>query len=113
MSSLMTTIFGPKCSRCQTRRTRNRYRGEIVCTPCQMELEAAAEPRMTCPKCGATMTKQIQQSVVYDKCPDCGGVWLDKQELESLAAMAAASGQVSGQAAGMILGMTTSPHRQP
>ncbi|MEX2111800.1 MAG: zf-TFIIB domain-containing protein [Pirellulales bacterium] len=64
---------------------------------------------MTCPKCGASMTKQIQQSVVYDKCPTCGGVWLDQQELESLAAMAAVSGQASGQAAGVILGMSMPP----
>ena len=65
---------------------------------------------MTCPKCGAPMTKEIQQTVVYDKCSGCGGVWLDKDELEALAAIASATGQASGQASGMIMGMAMAPH---
>ena len=38
-----------------------------------------------------------------------GGVWLDKNELETLAALASATGQASGQAAGVMMGMMMAP----
>jgi Zn-finger nucleic acid-binding protein len=56
------------------------------------------------------MAKEIEQTIIYDKCPQCGGVWLDKGELEALAAMASAQGQASGQACGVMLGMAMAPH---
>ena len=56
------------------------------------------------------MDKKIEQTVIYDKCPDCGGVWLDKSELESLVAFATATGHASGQGAGIMLGMMMAPH---
>ncbi len=105
----MTKVFGPHCTRCQ-RRTRNQVRGEAVCIPCQMAEQAQEEAVMECPQCGASMAKQIEQTVIYDKCPDCGGVWLDKSELETLVAVANAAGQGSGQAAGIMMGMAMAPH---
>jgi hypothetical protein len=39
-----------------------------------------------CPRCGVTMLPQPSGSVTIDKCPQCEGVWLDKGELEILAA---------------------------
>jgi len=56
------------------------------------------------------MEKNFEQTVIYDKCPGCGGVWLDKTELESLAAMASAKGQASGHACGVMMGMAMVPH---
>ena len=108
MTNLFTKIFGPKCTICHTRRTRQQVHGEPVCPRCQTEIQAAAEEKMTCPKC-ATMSKQIEQTVVYDKCPACGGVWLDKSELETLKNLASATGQASGQATGVMLGMMMAP----
>lgn len=105
----METIFGPPCTRCG-RRTRKSVAGAPVCQTCQTQEAARQEAIMTCPKCGAAMTKEIQQTVVYDKCSGCGGVWLDKHELEALAAIASATGQATGQASGMILGMAMAPH---
>lgn len=106
---LMDSIFGPRCTGC-ARRTRNKVNGQAVCPVCETEQAAALEPIMACPKCHAVMSKEIQQTIIYDKCSDCGGVWLDKTELESLATMASAKGQASGQACGVMMGMAMAPH---
>jgi len=47
------------------------------------ELKAAAQ--MLCPRCGGLLRERIQHGVTTDECPDCGGLWLDKGELEALA----------------------------
>jgi hypothetical protein len=109
MGSLLTKIFGPKCSMCQTRRTRQQLQGQPVCQRCQTELQAEAEEKTICPNCAASIIKQIEQTVVYDKCPACGGVWLDKSELETLTKLASATGQASGQATGAVMGMMMAP----
>jgi hypothetical protein len=106
-------LFGPRCTGCR-RRTRQVVNGQPVCKVCQLQEQARLEPIMACPKCGAEMAKQIDQTVIYDKCPGCGGVWLDQNELETLAAMASATGHASGQAAGVMLGMAMAPqHTSP
>jgi ribosomal protein L37AE/L43A len=46
------------------------------------ELHAAKE--MTCPRCGKTLHERIEHGVSIDECPGCGGVWLDKGELDAL-----------------------------
>jgi len=84
--------------------------GQPVCPVCETEEAATLEATMPCPKCHSAMAKEIQQTIIYDKCPQCGGVWLDKDELEALAAMASAQGQASGQACGVMLGMAMAPH---
>jgi len=43
-----------------------------------------AEFRMKCPKCGGALAEREMQGVKIDQCADCGGVWLDKGELEML-----------------------------
>jgi len=55
------------------------------------------------------MDKKTEQTVVYDKCPGCEGVWLDKSELEALNALSTAAGQAAGQGAGMVIGMMMAP----
>jgi Zn-finger nucleic acid-binding protein len=44
---------------------------------------------MNCPKCNATLREREREItagevVVMDICPSCGGIWLDKGELEKL-----------------------------
>ena len=39
---------------------------------------------MRCPRCGAPLVERAHHQVKLDACPDCGGVWLDKGELEML-----------------------------
>jgi uncharacterized protein len=38
---------------------------------------------ITCPKCQAPM-RSIERSVVVDRCTECGGLFLDRGELEKL-----------------------------
>jgi Zn-finger nucleic acid-binding protein len=40
---------------------------------------------MKCPKCGGTLQDMVFHGVKVDKCTYCGGVWLDKGDLEKLA----------------------------
>ncbi len=106
---LMDSVFGPHCTGCG-RRTRHEVNGQSVCPVCETHEQARLEAAMTCPKCGAVMDKKIEQTIIYDKCPACEGVWLDKSELESLTAMATIAGQGAGQASGIMLGMMMAPH---
>ncbi|MGQ0538620.1 MAG: TFIIB-type zinc ribbon-containing protein [Gemmatimonadaceae bacterium] len=39
---------------------------------------------MRCPKCGGTLVETDFHHVKIDKCADCGGIWLDKGEIEML-----------------------------
>ena len=39
---------------------------------------------MVCPRCGMTMDIEKADDVEVDVCLNCGGVWLDKGELEKL-----------------------------
>ena len=39
---------------------------------------------LSCLECGAQMDQRVEHGVTIDYCPQCGGVWLDPGELESL-----------------------------
>lgn len=39
---------------------------------------------LTCPKCGSDMRTYERNRVVVDQCTGCGGLFLDRGELESL-----------------------------
>ena len=39
---------------------------------------------MVCPRCGSTMDIETVEDIEVDVCLFCGGVWLDKGELEDL-----------------------------
>ena len=41
--------------------------------------------RMRCPRDGASLEARTVQQVTIDVCPQCGGTWLDKGELELMA----------------------------
>lgn len=47
--------------------------------------QVAAE-RNKCPRDGATLVARVSSHVTIDQCPQCDGIWLDKGELEILAA---------------------------
>lgn len=37
---------------------------------------------MKCPKCGSDLKEEEMNKVMIDRCTSCGGIWLDKGELE-------------------------------
>ena len=37
-----------------------------------------------CPRCFVKMTQREHHQVQIDECPNCGGLWLDKGELQTL-----------------------------
>jgi hypothetical protein len=39
---------------------------------------------MRCPKCGGQLEEVEFHHMKIDRCTDCGGIWLDKGELEML-----------------------------
>lgn len=41
-------------------------------------------PLLLCPNCQVGMREVERRGVLVDVCPQCGGVWLDKGELEKL-----------------------------
>ena len=56
----------------------------------RQELDAAREQHeraahyMRCARCGGHLRERLHHGVRIDECPECGGVFLDKGELELL-----------------------------
>ncbi len=48
------------------------------------EQEAGAG-KMDCPRCGVKLDQEVLEGVTIDRCGACGGMWLDRGELETLA----------------------------
>lgn len=49
------------------------------------ELEARRKAHWRkCPKCGADMRVESISDVEVEKCPDCGGIFFDRGELETM-----------------------------
>ena len=54
-----------------------------------------------CPRCGGDLKETHAEHVRIDECGDCGGIWLDKGELEQLQRVNKAKG-VSGGVLGSL-----------
>jgi uncharacterized protein len=54
-----------------------------------------------CPRCGGGLKEQHIEDVKIDECQDCGGVWLDRGELDQLRRVNRARG-VSGGVLGSL-----------
>ena len=54
----------------------------------RLDAERARQERdaahMRCPRDGAQLTERRFQQLTIDVCPECGGTWLDKGELQML-----------------------------
>jgi len=53
---------------------------------------------------GAAMRKDVVENLLIDRCPDCGGIWLDHDEIEALLRLAAERND-EGFMNGVILGL--------
>lgn len=80
----------PTCERCL----------ELI----RQRLQADAETPRRCPVDGAVMEKKVVHQVVIDRCPTCGGVWIDGGELQPLR-RAIAGGDRDPLARTVVLGM--------
>jgi hypothetical protein len=47
--------------------------------------EIADTPKGRCPRDGQPLAEQESEGVTIDLCSECGGIWLDKGELEQIA----------------------------
>ena len=47
-------------------------------------MEAQQEQTRSCPRDQETMAKEVIHGVIIDRCPSCGGVWLDGGELDAI-----------------------------
>ncbi len=52
----------------------------------KLQAQAPTNPALgLCPRCGRGLQEEDHRGVSIDTCRDCGGLWLDKGELERLA----------------------------
>ncbi len=75
------------CSRCgaghKWEQMTSTPEGNIFCPACWSSLNVDREPKRKCPVDDTEMLKEIVVGLVLlDKCPACGGTWLDKDELD-------------------------------
>ncbi len=47
--------------------------------------------QLRCPKCDGILENYLLMKLPLDRCASCGGVWLDKKELEAIARLIAGS----------------------
>ena len=54
----------------------------------RLDADRARQERMShhmrCPKCGGQLVEMEYHHMKIDRCQDCGGIWLDKGEMEML-----------------------------
>ncbi len=50
----------------------------------QLRKVDTAEPRSQCPKCTGKLETHSFEGFSLDRCRECGGIWLDKGELEAI-----------------------------
>ncbi|HET8562856.1 MAG TPA: zf-TFIIB domain-containing protein [Candidatus Binatia bacterium] len=43
-----------------------------------------AEPELTCPRCRRKLETYSFMGILMDRCPACGGIWMDQGELETV-----------------------------
>ena len=60
--------------------------GFSLCKRCAAKFSTEGKAKRRCPDDGQEMVKRTFGVVAVDKCETCGGVWLDAEELQALAA---------------------------
>ena len=82
------SLFNQACSSCGKPTRKKHIDGRPLCGDCwslELQENAKAEEKRACPDDGATLAKDIvQDAFIIDRCPSCGGVWLDGDDIELL-----------------------------
>lgn len=97
-------IFSQTCYRCHEKTASRDFEGVPTCVECSIAIQASREKVRHCPIDGNDLQKQVLHGVMVDRCPSCGGVWLDGGELE-IVQKALTTGAGSDFASGLVLGM--------
>lgn len=87
MGSIKDVLCGAMCARCGGNRTRSKRDGIPTCSECEEKIlkkKAESEDKHHGPVDGAVMHKEVVHMLVIDRCPECGGVWLDPEELQAI-----------------------------
>jgi len=74
---MITTKQTKPCEHCE-KDINLKYRSCQFCGGQQNELSTSLSP--TCPRCETALKVYISDGEEYDICPECGGIWLDKDE---------------------------------
>lgn len=74
-------------------------------------------PLLMCPNCQASMKEITREGVLFDMCPECHGVWLDRGELQKLLEASrqdlAPPADTPGATAGVPAAPTATPSAPP
>lgn len=92
------------CVRCREHPSSAVVDGLPLCRRCADLIRRKVEARRTCPVDGTAMRKETVQNAILDRCPVCGGIWLDHEELEALMRLAAEHSD-GGFVNGVLLGL--------
>lgn len=107
MNGVKDFLFGAMCARCGENRTRSKRDDIPTCSECEEKIlkkKAESEETHNCPVDGAVMHKEVVHMLVIDRCPECGGVWLDPEELEAIKKASSEEGYGNGLAVGIAVG---------
>ena len=75
-----------------------------VCVACTMKLNPQAEATRNCPVDGEPMRKLVIYDVVLiDKCYQCGGIWLDNNELRVIEKVVSTNAALGGFMLGRVV----------
>ena len=77
------------CVRCREQPASEVMDGLPTCARCGDRIRNKSKERRACPVDGKEMRREIVQNIFLDRCPHCGGVWLEHDELEALLRIAA------------------------
>lgn len=103
------TLLASTCARCGAPVPEPSNVDLPTCSRCAAllrgRLQAEAEVARRCPVHGVEMAKELIHQLVIDRCPSCGGVWLDGGELDLLR-RALERGATDPFARTVVLGLT-------
>jgi NMD protein affecting ribosome stability and mRNA decay len=81
--------------------------GRALCAGCAGTPTPERETPRTCPVDGGPLSVESRANVNIDRCPECGGVWLDSGELDLILGAASAAAKQSERVAALLVDVLT------